>query len=154
MKLLTQPPLPLPKKTFNIVEKKIEDVIKIGTEIRNLLGSRNNEEEWGEKWEVNAAVQSLSILSGKWTVEIMSALYIAGGKRFNELKNLLEGISSRTLSDKLKLLIGKNYVVREVLEGPPVRVRYLLTDYGDNIGKLFSPIVGYIKIQNNMIKKV
>ena len=151
---MSQPPLPLPKKTFIHVEKKIEEVIKIGTEIRNILGNRNDEEEWGEKWEVNAAVQSLSILSGKWTVEIMSALYIAGDKRFNELKHLLEGISSRTLSDKLKLLIEKNYVVREVLEGPPIRVRYLLTDYGNNIGKLFSPIVGYIKINNNLVKKV
>ncbi len=151
---MSQPPLPLPKKTFNIVEKKIENVIEIGTEIRNLLGSRNDEEEYGERWEVNAAVESLSILSGKWTVEILSALYIAGAKRFNELKNLLEGISSRTLSDKLKLLIEKNYVTREVLEGPPVKVRYLLTDYGNNIGKLFSPIVGYIKINNNMIKKI
>ena len=154
MKLLSQPPLPLPKKIVDSAEKKIEEVIKIGTEVRNLLGSRNDEEDWGEKWEVNAAVRSLNILSGKWTVEIMSALYIAGGKRFNELKNLLEGISSRTLSDKLKLLIKEKYVTREVLTGPPVKVRYLLTDYGRNIGKLFSPIVGYIKINNNLIKRV
>lgn len=151
---MSQPPLPLPAKTVNDVEKKINQVIKIGTDIRSILGSRNEEEEWGEKWEVNAAVQSLNILSGKWTVEIMSALYIAGGKRFNELKKLLKGISSRTLSDKLKLLIENNYVEREVLTGPPVKVRYLLTDYGTNIGKLFSPIVGYIKIKNNMIKKI
>tara|TARA_B100001996_G_scaffold374723_1_gene353736 strand:+ start:74 stop:529 length:456 start_codon:yes stop_codon:yes gene_type:complete len=151
---VSQPPLPLPKKTVDVVEKKINEVIEIGTEIRSILGSRNQEEEWGEKWEVNAAVQSLNILSGKWTVEIMSALYIAGGKRFNELKKLLEGISSRTLSDKLKLLIENNYVHRDVSPGPPVKVRYLLTDYGTNIGKLFSPIVGYIKINNNMIKKI
>ena len=84
----------------------------------------------------------------------MSALYIAGGKRFNELKKLLKGISSRTLSDKLKLLIENNYVERVVCVGPPVKVRYLLTEYGTNIGKLFSPIVGYIKIKNNMIKKI
>ena len=80
---MAQPPLPLPAKTVDDVEKKINQVIKIGTDIRSILGSRNEEEEWGEKWEVNAAVQSLNILSGKWTVEIMSALYIAGGKRFN-----------------------------------------------------------------------
>ena len=151
---MAQPPLPLPAKTVDDVEKKINQVIKIGTDIRSILGSRNEEEEWGEKWEVNAAVQSLNILSGKWTVEIMSALYIAGGKRFNELKKLLKGISSRTLSDKLKLLIENNYVEREVCVGPPVKVRYLLTEYGTNIGKLFSPFVGYIKIKNNMIKKI
>jgi len=151
---MSQPPLPLPSKVVTKVEDKIEEVIKIGTEIRSILGSRNDEEEWGEKWEVNAAVKSLNILSGKWTVEIMSALYIAGGKRFNELKKLLKGISSRTLSDKLKLLIENNYVIRDVSPGPPVKVRYLLTDYGTNIGKLFSPIVGYIKINSNMIKKI
>ena len=98
---MSQPPLPLPRKTVNDVEKKIEEVISIGTEIRSILGSRNDEEQFGEKWEVNAAVESLNILSGKWTVEIMSALYITGDKRFNDLKHLLAGISSRTLSDKL-----------------------------------------------------
>ena len=96
---------------------------------------------------------ALKILSGKWTIEILSALYIAGGKRFNELKKLLVGISSRTLSDKLKLLIENKYVKRDVSSGPPVKVKYHLTDYGYNLGKLFSPIVGYIKIQNNMIKR-
>lgn len=151
---MSQPPLPLPRKTVNDVEKKIEEVISIGTEIRSILGSRNDEEQFGEKWEVNAAVESLNILSGKWTVEIMSALYITGDKRFNDLKHLLAGISSRTLSDKLKLLIANNYVERRVSPGPPVKVRYLLTDYGMNIGKLFSPIVGYIKIKNNMIEKI
>ena len=151
---MSQPPLPLPRKIVDDVEKKIDEVIDIGTEIRSILGSRNDEEEWGEKWEVNAAVESLNILSGKWTVEIMSALYITGEKRFNDLKHLLQGISSRTLSDKLKLLISNNYVERRVSPGPPVKVRYLLTDFGMNIVKLFSPIVGYIKIKNKMIKKI
>ncbi|RAH15189.1 MAG: hypothetical protein CMB56_003480 [Methanobacteriota archaeon] len=151
---MEQPSLPLPTITVADVEKKIEEVIKIGTEIRSKLGSRNNEPEWGEKWEVNAAVNSLNILSGKWTIEIMSALYITGEKRFNDLKHLLQGISSRTLSDKLKLLIANDYVKREVSSGPPVKVRYVLTEYGMNIGKLFSPIVGYIKINSGMIKKV
>ncbi|MBJ23889.1 MAG: hypothetical protein CMB64_04395 [Euryarchaeota archaeon] len=151
---MEQPPLPLPKKTVLEVEKKLEQVIQIGTEVRAKLGSRNSEQEWGEKWEVNAAVESLNILSGKWTIEIMSALYITGEKRFNDLKNLLQGISSRTLSDKLKLLIANGYVKREVSPGPPVKVRYILTEYGMNIGKLFSPIVGYIKIKNGMIKKI
>ena len=62
---MSQPPLPLPGKTVNDVEKKIEEVINIGTEIRSILGSRNDEEQFGEKWEVNAAVESLNILSGK-----------------------------------------------------------------------------------------
>ena len=61
---MSQPPLPLPRKIVDDVEKKIDEVIDIGTEIRSILGSRNDEEEWGEKWEVNAAVESLNILSG------------------------------------------------------------------------------------------
>lgn len=151
---MEHPSLPLSGKIVSEVEEKIEEVIKIGTEIRSKLGSRNDEIEWGEKWEVQAAVNSLNILSGKWTIEIMSALYITGEKRFNDLKHLLQGISSRTLSDKLKILISNDYVKREVSSGPPVKVRYVLTEYGMNIGKLFSPIVGYIKINSGMIKKV
>ena len=107
---MSQPPLPLPRKIVNDVEKKIEEVISIGTEIRSILGSRNDEEQFGEKWEVNAAVESLNILSGKWTVEIMSALYITGDKRFNDLKHLLAGISSRTLSDKLTRILPPSII--------------------------------------------
>ena len=39
---MSQPPLPLPRNTVNAVEKKIEEVINIGTEIRSILGSRND----------------------------------------------------------------------------------------------------------------
>jgi DNA-binding HxlR family transcriptional regulator len=62
------------------------------------------------------------------------------------MKNLLEGISSRTLSDKLRYLAEEGLVQRQVTEGPPIRVSYLLTEHGRTCGRLLSPLVAHLKI--------
>ena len=81
-------------------------------------------------WEVDAAVDAFSIFSSKWTIEILATLYIAGERRFNEMRTLLRGISSRTLSDKLTTCVQNGLVDRVVEDGPPIRVIYRLTDHG------------------------
>ena len=146
------PPLKLPHSTVNDVEMNIAKVVEIGTTIRSLLGGHGREDIWDETWEVQAAVEALDVMASRWTIEIMSALYIAGAKRFNQLKHLLKGISSRTLSDKLKLLRENGYISRDVEDGPPIRVTYNLTEYGNNIGRLFSPLVAYIKLSKKMVQ--
>jgi len=43
------------------------------------------------------------------------------------------GVNSRTLSDKLKDLMKNGYVERFVEPGPPLRVKYTLTEKGRNV---------------------
>jgi len=150
---MPQPPLKLPEKTIEEVESNIAQAIEIGSRIRSLLGGHGQGETWDERWEVQAAVEALDVMASRWTIEIMSALYIAGPKRFNQLKHLLKGISSRTLSDKLKLLKANDYISRDVEDGPPIRVIYNLTEYGSSIGRLFSPLVAYIKLSKGMVQR-
>ena len=90
---MPQPSLKLPNETIDEVESNIAQVIEIGSQIRSLLGGHGKGETWDEKWEVQAAVEALDVMASRWTIEIMSALYIAGPKRFNQLKHLLKGIS-------------------------------------------------------------
>ena len=93
-------PLRITKRDFRRVEKSVDEVMGLGKEIRNLF-SKYNDEEYDVGWEVDSAVDAFSVLSSRWTTEILATLYIAGDRRFNEMRGLLRGISSRTLSDKL-----------------------------------------------------
>ena len=102
-------------------------------------------------WEGDAAVDAFSIFSSKWTIEILATLYIAGDRRFNEMRGLLRGISSRTLSDKLKTCVQNGLVDRVVEDGPPIRVIYRLTDHGREAGRLLSPLVAYMKLHQGHV---
>ena len=93
-------PLRLTKRDIRKVEKQVDEVMLLGKEIRTLF-SKYNDEEFDISWEVDSAVDAFSVFSSRWTTEILATLYIAGDRRFNEMRNLLRGISSRTLSDKL-----------------------------------------------------
>ena len=65
--------------------------------------------------------------------------------------SLLRGISSRTLSDKLRSCQENGLVERVVDDGPPIRVIYRLTTHGRNCGRLLGPLVAYMKIHNDMV---
>jgi|TARA_B100000287_G_scaffold21224_2_gene21006 DNA-binding HxlR family transcriptional regulator len=135
---------------FKKVQKAINDVKDEGKLIRSVF-----EDYYGEQidisWEVDAAVDAFSIFSSRWTIEILATLYIAGERRFNEMRKLLRGISSRTLSDKLTRCTETGLVERIVEDGPPIRVTYKLTDHGRDAGRLLSPLVGYMKIKQGRV---
>ena len=87
---------------YKKITSALDQVQDNGRDIRRIFQGYYNDGEQGQmEWEVDAAVISFSMFSSRWTTEILSALYIAGDKRFNQLRTLLRGISSRTLSDKL-----------------------------------------------------
>ncbi len=140
-------PLKVTREDYNSVRASIESAITIGGEIRNVLGSQSELNPTNDLHnEVYRASEALSVFGSRWTIEILSALYISGPRRFNQMKHLLEGISSRTLSDKLRYLVDEGLVSRQVSDGPPIRVTYLLTEHGRTCGRLLSPLVAHLKI--------
>ena len=139
------------KDDYKVINSTIEDVKKSGTTIRKTLASYNESEGYDINWEVSAAVEAFASFRSRWSIEILCALYIAGDRRFNEMRKLLAGISSRTLSDKLTHCAELGLVNRIVDEGPPIRVRYQLTEHGRNAGRLLSPLVAYMKIQKGRV---
>ena len=144
---MTTPPLRVSREDYNDVRSSIENAISLGGDIRGILESQKELNPTNDLHnEVCRAGEALSVFGSRWTIEILSALYIAGPRRFNQMKNLLEGISSRTLSDKLRYLAEEGLVHRQVTEGPPIRVSYLLTEHGLTCGRLLSPLVAHLKI--------
>jgi DNA-binding HxlR family transcriptional regulator len=143
---MTEPALSIPSDELDKLQAHIADTVTTGVDIRKILSTYSGTYPYDEAWEVSAAVMALRVFASRWTIEILSALYITGPKRFNELKGLLVGISSRTLSDKLTLLAREGLVIRKVKEEPPIRVNYILSEHGLLCGRLLSPLVAYLKL--------
>ena len=140
------------KDSITEIRNKIEDTIQNGISIRKSLADYSNSDAYDINWEVQAAVEALQVFGSRWTIEILSTLYIAGPRRFNEMKSLLEGISSRTLSDKLTLLAEEGLILRNVDAGPPVRVSYALSEHGVMCGRLLSPLVAHLKLHSGSVQ--
>lgn len=72
--------------------------------------------------------KAMSVIGGKWKVQIICALYGDGPIRFNEIKRRLAGLSNTVLASALKDLEECGLIVRhQYLEVPP-RVEYSATD--------------------------
>lgn len=148
---MPNPPLNIGQESMKDIKKRISETIETGGHIRETLASYSHGAPYDTAWEVKAAVEALHVFASRWTIEILSTLYIAGPRRFNQMKNLLEGISSRTLSDKLRFLVDEGLVTRQVDDGPPVRVQYTLSEHGKTCGRLLSPLVAHLKIHTGSV---
>lgn len=143
----------LEEDEYEEIRAAINKTEELGSEVRTIFRENSNDHTHDISWEVDAAVEALEVFASRWTIEILAALYIAGENRFNELRRLLEGISSRTLSDKLTVLRERGFVDRLVVDGPPVKVTYRLTPHGARSGRLLSPLVAYMKLNNDSVTK-
>lgn len=104
---------------------------------------RNQElglEDMGET--IKSLEESFSLLSQKWSLQILYILFLRKTTGFSEMKNILS-VNSRTLSDKLKGLDEYGYIKRSVEQGPPLRVKYSLTTRGRNTILLALPFLYY-----------
>ena len=72
---------------------------------------------------------AIQILGKRWTGLLLDAL-MHGPRRFCELTSLVEGLSDRVLSDRLRELEVEGIVKRVVYPQIPVRVEYELTEKG------------------------
>jgi DNA-binding HxlR family transcriptional regulator len=96
--------------------------------------------------EIQRSVGALSPLLQKWSIEVCFLLRMKTTLRFNELKDALPGIGSRTLSQRLKELEMQGIVQRKAYAEVPVRVEYSLTPKGLRMGDLFLPVIAHLRI--------
>lgn len=73
------------------------------------------------------------LLGKRWTGLVVAVL-MPGPVHFADLRRAIPGISERMLSDRLTELGTAGIVVRQVDEGPPLRVSYRLTTAGKALG--------------------
>ena len=67
------------------------------------------------------------VLSRKWSLLILKNLSFKKNLRFNELKRILNGISSTVLSERLYELEKEGLISKKIFQEIPLRVEYNLT---------------------------
>lgn len=98
--------------------------------IENREGPEERLEVWcaGEEWCPVSTTASL--IGKKWHPVIIHRLLEHGPSGFNELKENVDGISSKVLSDSLDDLEENELVERSIVSEKPIRVSYSLTASG------------------------
>src|SRR4051794_12867181 len=73
--------------------------------------------------------QAVELVGKRWSGAILLVL-IDGPLRFSEITHLVDGLSDRLLSERLKELEAEGIVERHMTDGTPARVDYALTEKG------------------------
>ena len=82
---------------------------------------------------------NLTVIQGKWTIDICFTLLIYGVCSFNDLRRALPEISTRTLTDRLRYLEQKSILKRSVVSDKKIRVYYQLREFGKQVIILLVP---------------
>ena len=80
---------------------------------------------------------TVNLIGNKWKLLIIRNLLAQGKVRFKDLKNGIEGISQKVLTDDLRSLEADGLIVRTVYQEIPPRVEYELSE----LGKSLKPII-------------
>ena len=75
----------------------------------------------------------LHILAGQWTLYILWILKNNGPQRFGVLKEAVEGVSSRVLTERLRLLVEERFLDRDYSPTVPPQVTYSLTPRAEEL---------------------
>jgi len=75
---------------------------------------------------------TVSLIGSKWKLLIMRNLLVRPW-RFNELKNSLDGISQKVLTDSLRSMEEDGIITRTVYPEVPPRVEYALSELGESM---------------------
>lgn len=79
-----------------------------------------------ESQEYQEFRKALAILGDKWSALIIISVF-DGPKRFSEIQKLTEGISPRTLTQRLNMLESEGMISRQVYKEFPPRTEYSVT---------------------------
>ena len=82
----------------------------------------------------------LEVLARPWTMHILWVLSTNGATRFGVLRRQIEGISSRVLTERLRLLEQKGFIYRDYEPTIPPSVTYGITKRMKDIQKVLSEL--------------
>jgi DNA-binding HxlR family transcriptional regulator len=83
---------------------------------------------------------TVTLIGSKWKLLIIRNL-LQRPWRFNELKNNLEGISQKVLTDSLRSMEEDGLITRTVYPEVPPRVEYALSDLGHSLKPVFDSMI-------------
>ncbi len=87
-------------------------------------------------------IHAVQFLGKRWTGLLLDAL-LQGPQRFSELTELVEGLSDRVLSERLRELETERIIQRVVYPQMPVRIEYQLTEKGYALKPAFEAVYAW-----------
>ena len=84
--------------------------------------------------------RTLDVIGERWTILILRDLFKHGPRRFQDFEQSLAGVSSNTLSMRLKGLIDRGIIDRRFYEEHPPRAEYFLTEKGRTLGPILKAL--------------
>ena len=75
---------------------------------------------------------AVRLIGSKWKLLILRNLMVRPW-RFNELKNSLEGISQKVLTDSLRSMEADGIIIRTAYPPVPPKVEYSLSELGESM---------------------
>jgi DNA-binding HxlR family transcriptional regulator len=95
---------------------------------------------------------AVSLIGGKWKMQILFWLWKNDILRYSELKRNLGHVTHKMLSSKLKELENDGLIVRHEYPGVPPKVEYYLSDLGKSLMPVLQAICnwGYQHIPENL----
>jgi DNA-binding HxlR family transcriptional regulator len=82
----------------------------------------------------------LEVLARPWTMHVLWALSTNGPTRFGVLRRQIDGISSRVLTERLRLLEQKGFIYRDYEPTIPPSVTYGITKRMNDIQKVLGEL--------------
>ena len=82
----------------------------------------------------------LETLTRPWTLHVLWALSNNGPMRFGALRRSIEGVSSRVLTERLRVLEEKGFIYRDYKPSIPPEVTYGLTKRTAEIQEVFDEL--------------
>jgi DNA-binding HxlR family transcriptional regulator len=91
---------------------------------------------------------TVSLIGNKWKLLIIRNL-LNGKARFGDLKDGIDGISQKVLTDNLKSMVDDGIIIRTAYNEIPPRVEYELSELGNSL----RPIIDSMKTWGEEYKK-
>jgi DNA-binding HxlR family transcriptional regulator len=99
----------------------------------------------GSDWDT--ARTAIELISGKWVVPIVAALF-AGPRRQGELRRRVGGgISDKVLTETLRRMERDGLLTRRVVEGEQPAVFYALTSFGRSLAVPLAALAGWLALR-------
>ncbi|MEU6709359.1 winged helix-turn-helix transcriptional regulator [Streptomyces wuyuanensis] len=90
---------------------------------------------------------ALELVGRRWTGAILTAA-THGAERFGEYRALVDGISDRLLSQRLKELEAEGLIERTVIPSTPVQIRYRLAPDGHALVAALQPLARWSALRS------
>ncbi len=98
---------------------------------------------------------TLKMVGDKWKFLIVRELVLAKGKhlRYSEIKNGIDNISDKMLSQNLKCLESEKLIKKEIFAEVPLRVEYSLTELGTTLTPVMRALFDWGTMYKNYIEE-